>query len=575
MTDAKPSFGLKNMSIAVKTSLVSGLVVLALLITIAVIILSMETKMIGYIIDSLVEKEMTTFQKLAEKEKKELAHRHQINAGICSGLVASFVYNFEQEGLNSSLETFLNLPDIIAVQVIDAQKKPFSAIWKKDGSIMKAHTLGPDLDLNEKLSLTSDIIMEKENIGSIRLFYTDKLVNDTLEQKRKESRKSVESFKKDINAKVNTDLTIKIIAFAIVLAILVATIFFTLKSIAVKPLQKVTAGLKDIAEGEGDLTKRLEITSKDEVGELGHWFNTFIGKIHEIIQDLAESAGRLNVSSDKLMQLSGRMTINADQTSDKTKIVSAGSTSVSEAMNNVANAMEEAASNINMVAAAAEEMTSTIGEISSNTERANTVTQDAVAHVTMALDQVGELGTAAQEIGKVVGTITDISEQVNLLSLNATIEAARAGEAGKGFAVVAGEIKALAGQTSAATNEIKSRVESIQGATGITVEKIKFISSVVNDVNQIVSTIAAAVEEQSATTQEIAGNVSQVSDGISQVNDSVNSSSSAIADMAAEIAQVTEASDDISSKSSEVSHNAEELAALSRKQNEVVSRFKI
>ncbi|WP_462271287.1 methyl-accepting chemotaxis protein [Desulfobacter sp.] len=575
MTDSKSSFRMKDMSISVKTSLVSGTVVLALLISIAVIILSMETKMIAYIIDSLVEKEMITSQKLAEKEKQALAHRHQINAKICSGMAVSFVYNFDQEGLSRSLETFLSLPDIVAIQVTDAQNKPFFAIWKKNGSVMKAEALTSEQTWDEKLSRTSDIVMEKESIGSVRLFYTDKLVNDALEQKKNESRASVERFKEDINTKVNKDLTVKIIAFAIVLAALVATIFFTLRTIAVKPLQKVTAGLKDIAEGEGDLTKRLKITSKDEVGELGHWFNTFIGKIHEIIQDLAESAGRLNASSDKLIHLSGKMTVNADQTSEKTKIVSTRSSSVSDAMNTVANAMEEAASNINMVAAAAEEMTSTIGEISNNTERANTVTQDAVEHVTTASDQVGELGAAAQEIGKVVETITDISEQVNLLSLNATIEAARAGEAGKGFAVVAGEIKALAGQTAAATNEIKSRVESIQSATGLTVEKIKSISSVVNDVNQIVSTIASAVEEQSATTQEIARNVGQVSDGINQINDSVNSSSDAITDMAAEIALVTEASDDISAKSSEVNQSAEELAVLSQNQNEVVNRFKI
>jgi methyl-accepting chemotaxis protein len=113
----------------------------------------------------------------------------------------------------------------------------------------------------------------------------------------------------------------------------------------------------------------------------------------------------------------------------------------------------------------------------------------------------------------VVETITEISEQVNLLALNATIEAARAGEAGKGFAVVANEIKELAKQTSAATLEIKEKIQNIQGSTDGTVKGINEISEVIRSVNEIVGTIATAVEEQSAATKEIASNIAQASRG--------------------------------------------------------------
>ncbi len=350
---------------------------------------------------------------------------------------------------------------------------------------------------------------------------------------------------------------------------------FFLSRMFIKPVTKISEGLKDIAQGEGDLTKRLEITSTDEVGELGRWFNTFITRIHDIITDLSGSAGQLGNSSKTLTGLAGLMTENAGNASEKTDRISANASALSSSMTTVAGAMEDASANINMVAAAAEEMTATINEISNNTGQARSITDEAVTHVNSASDQVKDLGAAAQAIEKVVESITDISEQVNLLSLNATIEAARAGEAGKGFAVVANEIKDLAGQTAKATNEIKAQVAGIQNSTDGTIEVIQSISSVVSDVDTIVSTIASAVEEQSATTREIAANVSQVSESIGNVNDNINQGSSAILEISGEIEQLGQTSRDISSKSSDVNDNAEELALLSQQQNKVVGKFKI
>ncbi|THB79492.1 MAG: methyl-accepting chemotaxis protein [Desulfobacteraceae bacterium] len=343
----------------------------------------------------------------------------------------------------------------------------------------------------------------------------------------------------------------------------------------IKPVIRISEGLKDIAQGEGDLTMRLDIRSQDEVGELGKWFNTFITRIHDIIKDLAVSAGQLNLSSETLTSLSSRMTDAAASSSEKAGKVTRSSIDVSGAMNLAAESMDEASSNIQMVASATEEMTATIGEISKNAEQARSITQNAVNHVQTASDRVEDLGSAAKEIEKVVESITDISEQVNLLSLNATIEAARAGEAGKGFAVVANEIKTLAQQTAASTQEIKTRVTGIQSSTGATIDAISSISGVVNDVNGIVSSIATAVEEQSATTKEISSNVGQVSTAIEDANGNVNQSSLSISDISQEIEEVTKTSGDILDLSASVDKNARELSTLSGQQNNVVGKFKI
>ncbi len=343
----------------------------------------------------------------------------------------------------------------------------------------------------------------------------------------------------------------------------------------VKPIRNIIAMLQDIAEGEGDLSRRLIDHSGDETEEMANWFNQFVEKVQNIIKDVAENSIVLHESSLSLTGISRQMTTNATQTSDTANTVAAASEEMSANMHSVAAAMEEATTNVGMVASATEEMSSTINEIAENTEKARHITTAAVSKTQSASSQVGELGRAAREIGKVVETITEISSQVDLLALNATIEAARAGDAGKGFAVVAGEIKELARQTATASGEIKNRVEGIQTNTEGTVSEINDISEVVHEINTIVATIAAAVEEQTATTREIVSNVSQASAGLMEVNENVAQCSQVSSEIARDINEVTSSANDISNSCAEVDTNAGELARLAEQLNVMVQKFKV
>jgi methyl-accepting chemotaxis protein len=356
--------------------------------------------------------------------------------------------------------------------------------------------------------------------------------------------------------------------------ILLASIFI-INSTIIKPIKAAIAGLKDIAEGEGDLTKRLEDSAKDELGDLATWFNTFMEKLQGIIKEMAQNANVVDTSSNTLAELSSQLSVGAEDMSGNSNTVSAAVEEMSANINNVAAAMEQSSTNVGVVAASAEEMSSTINEIAQNAEKARGISDQAVITANHSSDQMSALGSAADAISKVTEVITEISEQTNLLALNATIEAARAGEAGKGFAVVANEIKELAKQTSDATLDIKGKIANIIESTDGAVSGIDEISEVIKTINEIVATIASAVEEQSAATQEIANNIAQVSTGVQEVNANINQSSAVASQIAQDISTVNQSAGDMANGSGQVKISAADLQHIAQTLNTVAGSFKV
>ncbi|MBL8639114.1 MAG: cache domain-containing protein [Alphaproteobacteria bacterium] len=320
--------------------------------------------------------------------------------------------------------------------------------------------------------------------------------------------------------------------FIILFGISLIAGYFIATAIFSKPLVKIAAGMKDLANGNLSVDVPY-LGRKDEVGMIAESFAIFKSNAIDK-QNLEREQERLKLKAaqekrDMMMKTADDFENNISNIIEK--LGASSHTMFEKAIhmvkisnNNVhtsqivAAAATEADSNVQTVAAATEELSASSAEIARQITSVAQKSSRAAAEASTTNDRVKELNELADSIGEVVGAIKKIAEQTNLLALNATIEAARAGEAGKGFAVVADEVKKLATETAKKTGEIDYRVVRIQEAIKSSVDAMQLIISNVQDIDHATSTVASAVEEQNAATAEIGRNVCEASQGTQEVS---------------------------------------------------------
>ncbi len=349
-------------------------------------------------------------------------------------------------------------------------------------------------------------------------------------------------------------LVLAIIAFFVCMG---AAYMLITRSIS-RPLNEVVTGINALTSG--DLSLDVKIYNEDEIGAVAKAYATFqenLVRTRELEKEQEtkrvadeERQAVVSAATSEFVANIGEIVDTVSSASAELQSTAQSMSSIAEETSSQANAVaaasEQASINVNSVSSATGEMSGSVAEINQQIMRATEAAKKAVDDVSATSDQMNALAQTANKVGEVISMISDIAEQTNLLALNATIESARAGEAGKGFAVVASEVKALATETTKATEGISELVQEIQTATREAVTSIGVIGEVISQIDETSTAIAAAMEEQGAATQEIARNATDAAAGTNEVSSS--------------IAGVTQASQETGTAAGQVTTAAEELS---------------
>ncbi|USD38021.1 methyl-accepting chemotaxis protein [Ferrimonas sp. SCSIO 43195] len=341
---------------------------------------------------------------------------------------------------------------------------------------------------------------------------------------------AVVSFKSDAEAMAQKETTTNILVSIVIMALAVVGIIIISRR-TVRPVNDMLENLQEIAQGEGDLTKRLVVTGEDEIAQLGQAFNQFTSKLQETISQVADATEQVGMAVDNINSQTSTITQQLAVHNDETE-------QVVTAVTEMSTAAAQIAGNANQVADATQAATDDANTAQDKLGNSVNSINELVGEVDLAAQHIDRLSEQSSKIHSVLGVIGDIADQTNLLALNAAIEAARAGDQGRGFAVVADEVRGLASRTQTSTHEIKEMLDelhqsvskavvtmgnsqsncetTVQSSSEITTS-LNAVSGAVTEINDMTSQIATAATEQSSVTEEINRNMVSIRDIVTEL----------------------------------------------------------
>jgi methyl-accepting chemotaxis protein len=446
--------GKSTYNLALKTSAISGIIVLFLLAIGVGMILTMQSGLVDFLIDEHVQRVEENLDTSIEEQKTALRDRVKINTEISANLIARIMNDLAKSALRITLRPYMQFEEILAVEVLDDREEPFFAIWK-DPEITDARRLPKDKEWDYSLSFSATSVYQEMPVGVVKVYYSYAALEKQLQAAKDVNQRNIALFRKAAGKRINTTTAAQIGLFLAIVAVLIATIMVCLRILAIKPIQRVIAGL-------GDVTASISRTS---------------GQTSELSQALAQNSSRHAASVEEtissLEEMSAMTRQNADNAAQADSLMASTSTVVDEA-------------------------NKAMGELNRS---------------------IAEISEASDETFKILKTIDEIAFQTNLLALNAAVEAARAGEAGAGFAVVADEVRNLAMRAAEAAKSTSGLIETTTSKVKEGSKLVEKTNAAFADVAESSKKVASFVSEIAAASQEQAEGINQTTKAVNEMDE--------------------------------------------------------
>lgn len=452
MNQEKP--GKSTYNLAFKTSAISGIIVLFLLAIGVGMILTMQSGLVDFLIDEHVQRVEENLDTSIEGQKAALRERVKINTEISANLIARIMNDLAKSALRITLRPYMQFEEILAVEVLDDREEPFFAIWK-DPEITDARRLPKDKDWDYSLSFSAPSVHQEMTVGVVKIYYSFAALEKQLQAAKDADQQNIALFHEEAGKRIHKTTAAQIGLFLVIVAVLIVTIMVCLRILAIKPIQRVIAGL-------GDVAASISRTS---------------GQTSELSQALAHNSSRHAASVEEtissLEEMSAMTRQNADNAAQADSLMVSTSAVVDEA-------------------------NQAMGELNRS---------------------IAEISEASDETFKILKTIDEIAFQTNLLALNAAVEAARAGEAGAGFAVVADEVRNLAMRAAEAAKSTSGLIETTTSKVKEGSKLVEKTNSAFSDVAESSKKVASFVSEIAAASQEQAEGINQTSKAVNEMDE--------------------------------------------------------